>query len=152
MLATGVPDRMMAYGWDTPFHSVSAEGPIGEAQLVVGFALAGRIDPGDRVMLEQALRVYAPEAQVMAAMNHDWTNDPWSRGAWMSEPPGWATDGTLDLLATPHGRVLMAGADVALEYPGWITGAISSGRAAAVKVEESSRRQDGETGRSIRES
>ena len=53
----------------------------------------------------------------------------------MSEPPGWVTGGVLDLLATPHGRVLMAGADIALDYPGWMTGAIHSGRAAAVEAD-----------------
>jgi monoamine oxidase len=131
MLARGVPDRLMAYGWNTPLHSVSAEGGNGDTQLVVGFALNGRIDPADTGALEEALRVYAPEAKVVAAMHHDWSGDPWARGGWMSEPPGWVVDGVLDMLARPHGRVLMAGADIALEYPGWITGAIHSGRRAA---------------------
>lgn len=131
MLATGVPDRMMAYGWDTPFHSVSAEGGNGEAQLVVAFALRGAIDPLDLPALTSALQVYAPAAHVIAATSHDWATDPWAAGGWMSEPPGWATGGILDLLATPHGRVVMAGADIAREHPGWIAGAIHSGRAAA---------------------
>jgi len=135
MLATGVPDRLMAYGWGTPFHSISAEGALGDGQLVVGFALVGRIDPHDLSALEAALRVYAPDARVLAATSHDWSHDPWARGGWMSEPPGWVTGGVLDLLATPHGRVLMAGADIALDYPGWMTGAIHSGRAAAIKAD-----------------
>jgi monoamine oxidase len=131
MLATGVPDRMTALGWETPFCSLAAEGASGEAQVVVGFALQDRIDPSDLAALERALHVYAPEARVLAATWHDWANDPWSRGGWMSEPPGWATSGVLDLLAKPHGRVLMAGSDIAPEFPGWIAGAIASGRAAA---------------------
>jgi monoamine oxidase len=130
-LATGVPDRLMAYGWGTPYHSISAEGALGDGQLVVGLALVGRIDPHDLSALEVALRVYAPEARVLAATSHDWSSDRWARGGWMSEPPGWVTGGVLDLLATPHGRVLMAGADIALDYPGWMTGAIHSGRMAA---------------------
>ena len=136
MLATGVPDRMTALGWDTPFCSLAAEGGSGDAQVVVGFALHGRLDPSDTAALERALRVYAPEARVLAATWHDWANDPWSRGGWMTEPPGWATLGVLDLLAKPHGRLLMAGADVAPEFPGWIAGAIESGRVTARDVAE----------------
>ncbi len=135
MLATGVPDRMTALGWDTPFCSLAAEGGSGGTQAVVGFALEGRIDANDANALEQALRVYAPEARVLSTTWHDWATDPWSRGGWMTEPPGWATSGVLDLLAQPHGRVLMAGADVATEFPGWIAGAIASGRAAAIEAE-----------------
>jgi monoamine oxidase len=97
----------------------------------VGFALHGQIDLFDPAALERALRVYAPVAHVLAATWHDWANDPWSRGGWMTEPPGWATTGVLDLLAEPHGHVVMAGADIAPAFPGWITGAIASGRAAA---------------------
>lgn len=134
MVATGAPDRMLSYGWDTPFHAVSAEGDAGVGQLVVGFALTGRIDPADLAAIEAALRVYAPNARVIAASSHDWSGDVWSRGAWMSEPPGWVTSGLLDLLATPHGRIVMAGADIALESPGWMTGAIHSGRAAAIEA------------------
>jgi monoamine oxidase len=81
------------------------------------------------------MSVYAPNARVLAADWHDWANDPWSCGGWMSEPPGWTTGGVLDLLAQPHGRVLMAGADVASEHAGWIAGAIYSGHQAADEAE-----------------
>jgi len=133
MWATGLPDRIVGLGWNTPFCSLAAEGSDGEAQLIVGFALQGALDASNLAALERALRVYAPEAQVLDAISHDWTHDRWSRGGWMSEPPGWATSGVLDLLGQPHGRVLMAGSDVALEYPGWMAGAIASGRAAALE-------------------
>jgi monoamine oxidase len=49
----------------------------------------------------------------------------------MTEPPGWTTSGIADLIAAPHGRVLMAGSDVAPRFAGWIAGAIASGRATA---------------------
>ena len=87
-------------------------------------------------VIEAAVRDYVPEARVLAAISHDWTNDPWSRGAWMSEPPLWVVDGILDLLATPHNRIIMAGADIATVYPGWITGAINSGHVAAREAEQ----------------
>ena len=134
MWATGLPNRMVGLGWNTAFCSLAVEGSDGEAQLAVGFTLQGALDVSDLAALERALRVYAPEARVLAATWHDWTHDPWSRGGWMTEPSRWATSGVLDLLARPHGRVLMAGSDIAAEFPGWMAGAIASGRAAALKI------------------
>jgi hypothetical protein len=134
LLASGVPERMLAAGWGTPFYWLSAERRVGEAQLVVAFALEGAVDPADRAALAAALRVYAPDARVLAVDYHDWVADPWSRGAWMSGPAGWTSRGTYALLAEPHGRVLMAGSDVAPLHGGWIAGAVTSGRAAAAEA------------------
>ena len=136
MLATGVPDRMLAAGWGTPLHWLAAQEPAvdtahGAAQLVVGFAVDGALDPTDAAAVETALRAYAPEARVLATHAHDWNADPWSRGGWANPPVGWAGRGIIERLAVPHGRVLFAGSDVALEHPGWIAGAIASGQAQA---------------------
>ena len=132
MLATGVPDRMLAAGWDTPFHWLCAmEPPVGEAQLVVAFAVRGAVDATDRSALQAALRAYAPEAEVHAFHTHDWNGDPWARGGWGSPPVGWESAGILERIAAPHGRVLIAGSDVSSEFGGWIAGAIASGRAQA---------------------
>ena len=134
MLATGVPERMLAAGWDTPFYWLTAEHSVEEGQLVVAFALRDSVDTTDLSALEQALRVYAPDACVIAATSHDWVNDPWARGGWMTEPPCWSTTGIPEVIAAPHGRILMAGSDVAPRFAGWIAGAIASGRAAALEM------------------
>ena len=136
MLATGVPDRMLAAGWDTPFYWLAAERRVGDAQLVVAFALRGAVDPADLEGLERALQTYAPEANVLAALSHDWLHDPWARGGWMTDPPGWFSAGAPDLLARPHGRIITAGSDVSPRFGGWIAGAIASGREAARAVEQ----------------
>jgi monoamine oxidase len=138
MLATGVPDGMLAAGWDTPLHWLAAQRPAvatehGEAQLVVGFAVEGALDPTGA---EAALRAYAPEARVLATHTHDWNADPWSRGAWMLPPVGWQRAGIVERLVEPHGRVLVAGSDVAPQHAGWIAGAIASGRAEARRALE----------------
>jgi hypothetical protein len=136
MLATGVPERMLAAGWNTPFYWLAAEQLVGDGQLVVAFALQGSVDATDLGALEQALRAYAPEARVIAARSHDWVNDPFSCGGWMTEPPGWTTAGIPELIAAPHGRMLMAGSDVAPRFAGWIAGAIESGRVTARQMEQ----------------
>ena len=132
MLASGVPERMLGAGWGTPLHWLAAqEPPAGDAQLVVGFAIEGALDAADGAAVEAALRAYAPGARVRATTWHDWNADPWARGGWLNPPVGWATRGILERLAAPHGRVLFAGSDVAVEHPGWMAGAIASGRAQA---------------------
>jgi monoamine oxidase len=137
MLATGVPDRMLGAGWGSPFYWLSAEHRLPEpdgVQIVVGFTLQNAIDPEDRDAVERALRCYAPEATVLAVDWHDWNADPWARGGWMSPPPGWASAGVRTVLRQPHGRIVMAGSDVAPEHGGWIAGAVTSGRHAATTV------------------
>ena len=136
MLATGVPHGMLAAGWGTPLHWLAAQEPAvrtadGDAQLVVGFAIDGALDVADDRAVEDALRAYAPDARVLATHSHDWNADPWSRGGWLNPPVGWATRHVLERLAQPHGRVLFAGSDVAVEHAGWMAGAIASGHAQA---------------------
>jgi monoamine oxidase len=139
MLATGVPERMLGAGWGTPLHWLAVQDPAvqteqGAAQLVVGFAVDGALDPEDAAAVTAALRAYAPDARVLATHTHDWNADPWARGAWLNAPVGWATRGIIERLAEPHGRVVFAGSDVALDHPGWIAGAIASGHAQARAV------------------
>lgn len=131
MHATGVPHRMLAAGWQTPFYWLAADHVTAEGQLVIAFALEGAIDPDNLPAVETALRVYAPEARVLATRSHDWVGDPWSRGGWMARSVGWREGRMYDLLSHPHQRVLMAGSDIAPEFAGWIAGAIASGRRAA---------------------
>jgi monoamine oxidase len=132
MLATGVPEKVLGVGWQTPMYWLSAQKQVGDAQLIVAFALEGALDPTDCGAAERALRVYAPEARVHAVDSHDWLGDPYARGGWFVPPVGWFD--ARRVLAMPHGRVLMAGSDVAPEHAGWIAGAIASGRAAAAEL------------------
>ncbi|MBL8127759.1 MAG: FAD-dependent oxidoreductase [Chloroflexia bacterium] len=132
MLATGVPEKMLGAGWQTPFYWLSAQRRVGEAQLVVAFALEGALDPTDRDAAERALRAYAPEAHVLAIDSHDWVSDPYAQGGWFVPPVGWFD--ARRVLAAPHGRVVMAGSDVAPEHGGWIAGAVASGRAVAADL------------------
>jgi monoamine oxidase len=128
MRATGVPDRMLAAGWGTPLHWLAAQAREGDAQLVVGFAVHGAVDARDTDALQRALRAYAPEAEILATHWHDWNADPWACGGWASPPVGWESAGILERLAAPHGRLLVAGSDVAPRHAGWMAGAIASGR------------------------
>ena len=63
-------------------------------------------------------------------------SDPWARGGWMVHPAGWHDTRTEALLSRPNQRVLMAGSDIAPEFAGWIAGAMTSGRQAAMKASQ----------------
>src|SRR5439155_19552523 len=128
MRATGVPDRMLAAGWGTPLHWLAVQARAAEdAQLVAGFALHGALDARDTGALQDALRAYAPGAEIQATHWHDWNRDTWARGGWLNPPVGWESAGILERLAAPHGRVLVAGSDVAAHHAGWMAGALASG-------------------------
>lgn len=62
---------------------------------------------------------------------HNWNEDPWTRGAFTSflTPGAWSTHGPS--WRESHGRVLWAGTEAALRWPGYFEGAIEAGLAAA---------------------
>jgi monoamine oxidase len=73
--------------------------------------------------------VFAPEAVVRAADSHNWIDDPFSKGVWLSWRPGWVE--LEEEFAEPQGRVAFAGSDIAADGAGYMEGAIVSGHAAA---------------------
>jgi monoamine oxidase len=128
LLAEGAPEGLACVGYGTPFNWLSWEGRVGDRSLLVSFAKEDVTDP------EAAVAAYAPGTKVLAVDTHDWGADPWSRGTWLTSRPGWTLSGELNGFLRPHGRVVFAGSDVGDEHPGWIAGAIASGRSAARRV------------------
>lgn len=62
---------------------------------------------------------------------HNWNAEPWTRGAFTSflTPGAWTAHGPI--WRQPHGRVIWAGTEAALRWPGYFEGAIEAGLAAA---------------------
>jgi monoamine oxidase len=126
------PRTMFATGWDTPINAGFILHDAGEdRRLFMGFSVQDRLDLSDAAAVTEAVLAHVPNAEVLVTDGHDWVGDPFSKGTWLSIPPGWFSDGTFDALAEPEGRVAFAGSDIAQEGAGWIEGAIWSGRAAA---------------------
>jgi monoamine oxidase len=131
-LVEGGPSSFLGTGWDTPINAGFVTTSAGDGrQLFMGFSVQDRVDLTDAVGVGAAVRAHLPAATVVATDGHDWVHDPYSKGTWLSIPPGWFGDGTFERLTEPEGRVAFAGSDIALEGAGWIEGAIASGRAAA---------------------
>lgn len=91
---------------------------------------ASAIDPADVAAVQDALRIFVPDIEVLETASHDWTGDEFSRGAWMMHRPGALTGPAVEL-RKPHGRINFAGGDIATTEPGSIEGALETGVSAA---------------------
>jgi monoamine oxidase len=129
----GAPPTFLGTGWDTPINAGFVTKPAGDGRLFMGFSVQDPVDLADPSAVAGAVQAHLPDAAVETTAGHDWVADPFSKGTWLSIPPGWFSDGTFDALAEPEGRLLFAGSDIAQEGAGWIEGAIASGRAAAAR-------------------
>ena len=133
-VAAGVPPGFIGTGWGIPLETVAAMYEVADGVLLIGFGIQDPPDASDPVAVREALRRFAPDAEVFASGAHDWIADPYSKGTWLAIPPGWLSDGTFAALAEPEDRLAFAGSDIANEGAGWIEGAISTGHASAAHV------------------
>jgi (S)-6-hydroxynicotine oxidase len=133
-VARGLPPRLFAMGWGQPLETVVTTSETDAGQVLTGFGAEAPPDPANRTAVRDAVRRFAPNAEVLASGGHDWIGDPFSKGTWLALPPGWLTDGTFARLAEPEERLTFAGSDIATAGAGWIEGAIASGHAAAEHV------------------
>lgn len=73
------------------------------------------------------------KAPIASYLTHGWANDKYARGAWMSFRPGDMSKYS-EALQQTHGRVIMASADWAEGFAGFVDGAIEQGTRAASEV------------------
>ncbi|MGY1653499.1 flavin monoamine oxidase family protein [Geodermatophilus sp. SYSU D01119] len=108
---------------------------VGDGEtLVVAFgSVSERLDGNDRAAVQEALRAWLPDVEVLETTSHDWVSDDLSGETWPMQRAGQLT-GALAELQRPEGRVTLAGADYANGWAGFIDGAIESGMRAARHV------------------
>ncbi|GAA3725215.1 monoamine oxidase [Spinactinospora alkalitolerans] len=108
---------------------------IGEddAVLVSFGADAKRISPDDRDAVQQALRVWRDDLEVLEVTGHDWMADPYSGETWLIHRPDQVTR-YLEQQQRGEGVLHFAGSDYANLWPGFIDGAIESGLRVAAEV------------------
>jgi len=105
----------------------------GDTILVCFISDAASINANDKEAVQNALRLFVPDIEVLDVSHHDWVNDPYAQGTWMHHRPGNLT-GPVTLLREPHGRIYFAGGDIAAMAVGGIEGAIESGTSTARKI------------------
>ncbi len=108
---------------------------VGDGEtLVVAFgSVSERLDGNDRAAVQEALRSWLPDVEVLEATSHDWVADELSGETWPMQRAGQLTRALAEL-QRPEGRVTLAGSDYANGWAGFIDGAIESGMRAARDV------------------
>jgi monoamine oxidase len=129
------PPGYLGAGWNTPVNAGFVLATDHDGRLFMGFSAEPRVDLTDHGAVADAVHAHLPGVEVVTTAGHDWVNDPFSKGTWLSVPPTWFSDGTFDALREPEGRLLFAGSDIAAEGAGWIEGAVASGRHAAADAQ-----------------
>jgi Monoamine oxidase len=135
-------------GGDSPIEmTLDGSPPSGRPGLIMGFAFGpmarrlGSLDDDERrrTVLADYARRFGPRAQQpVDYFDHEWANEPWSRGGMMAHwSPGVITQFG-PALRRPVGRIHWAGTETATVSHGTIDGAIRSGERAALEVVETS--------------
>jgi monoamine oxidase len=152
----GGPVVKIALGYDRPFwrerglsgEVVSTRGPLsvlfdntssdGAQPALVGFvqAAGARRWHGDTgPLVEQLVRWFGDDAaEPLAITTTDWCAEPWSRGCPVAVMGAGALTTAGTTLREPVGRVHFAGTETAVEWTGYLEGALESGERAAREV------------------
>jgi len=122
------------------FDNSPADGSLG---MLLGFVVgkparelgARPAEERRRAVFGALARFFGPEAgHPIEYVEHDWSTEAWTRGC----PTGTMGPGTMTLFApalrAPVGRVHWAGTETAVEYCGYMEGAVESGERAAREV------------------
>lgn len=140
-LVTDLPPKILGIGeHDAPIDVFFTDYPAAETglggDLIVGFSTQERpLDILDRDEVEEALRLYVPEAGVVKVDGYDWLSDPYSKGTWCASPAGLLSRYASALEST-EGRLVFAGSDIAHAFRGWIEGAVATGGIAARRLSD----------------
>lgn len=122
------------------FDNTSADGAHA---ALVGFCVGaaarrmGSLSPDDQqaAVTEVLVRGFGPRAQAMAGfLAKDWAADPWARGCPTAGMPAGVMSIYGPALRRPCGRVHWCGTETALEWTGYMEGAVESGERAADEV------------------
>lgn len=101
------------------------------SMLLIGFGLdLNGAEPGNEGWVRDQFRRMAPNAEFISYDWHDWSDDPWARGTWVSAPAD-MPDAFEHEAWLPVGRLAFASSDFAPEQAGWFEGAVRAGELAA---------------------
>jgi monoamine oxidase len=117
-----------------PLNFAMTEYRVDGDTLVVAFGgNDSDLDMTDGGAVEQALRRFVPDLEVVAVDGHDWSSDEFAQGTWVMLDRGQLAD-CIPTMQRAHGRVWFAGGDIAKGFPSWMDGAIESGTLTAKAV------------------
>ena len=124
----------LATAEDAPLGAVFTYASMPERTLLVAFAArSADVDLGDTGELQEALRRFLPDAEVLSTTGHHWSDDPFSQGTWCTYRPGDVAR-LVSALDQDEGELVFAGGDYGNGWRGFIDGAIGSGARAAQRI------------------
>lgn len=131
----GEVPRILALAPETePFSTIMTAHGGKDGGVLIAFGTdPRRIDVHALPAVQQEVRRYLPQAEVIETFAYDWHLDPYARGTWCVFRKEQITK-YLAALRAPAGRVYFAGGDFALGWRGFIDGAIESGTRTAHDV------------------
>lgn len=115
----------------------------GGRPMILGFVVGSRAhrwvmtEPEERLesVKRQLVRWFGPRAREIVDIHvEDWGDDPWAGGCPVSNPIPGVLSEYGELLREPMGRVHWAGTETAIEWTGYMEGAIESGERVAREV------------------
>jgi monoamine oxidase len=145
-VSKGIKAWIAIKGTRKPFVALgSADWPLNFAQteydqdgdsILVAFGPdSARLDASNLKQVQAALDLLLPDCEVLDIASHDWTADPLSGETWPMHRAGFLTESLADF-QKPQGRLVIAGADYANGWGGFIDGAIESGLEAARTIHD----------------
>lgn len=135
ILLKGKYESLVTYApMDYPFQSVIVDDYIGDNTLFVGFGNNGiEFDPTDKEAIQEAVRLWLPDAEVIDVAAHNWATDRFSLESWPMLRPNQMTKYIKEMRRPEH-NVFIAGTAYARGFAGFFDGAIESGITTARNV------------------
>ncbi|WP_179887059.1 NAD(P)/FAD-dependent oxidoreductase [Bacillus sp. AFS088145] len=120
----------------SPINICNYEYDLDGDSIIVGFGSdASRINPNDLPAIQNEVRRWIPEAEVLECTGHDWVADEFSGQTWNMQKRNQKTRYMAEL-QRPEQGVFLSGCDYANGWPGMMDGAIESGLVVSRKVQE----------------
>ncbi|WP_454812875.1 flavin monoamine oxidase family protein [Paenarthrobacter nitroguajacolicus] len=121
-------------GQDKPLSVIRTEFVSNTDAVLVGFgADRNRIDVTNTEQVQDAIRVWRDDLEVIESTGHDWGADPYAEETWLVQRPGQLTKYHAAQQAS-EGALHFASGDTANIWAGFFDGAIESGLRAARTV------------------
>ncbi|MGF9660719.1 NAD(P)/FAD-dependent oxidoreductase [Arthrobacter crystallopoietes] len=119
---------------DKPLSVIRTEFVSDTDAVLVGFgADSNRIDVTDRDQVQEAIKVWRDDLEVLEVAGHQWMADEYAEETWQIQRPGQLTKYHRDQQAS-EGALHFASGDIANIWAGFFDGAIESGLRAARNI------------------
>ena len=110
-----------------PLHLLLTTDILEDSVIVDGYGPDAKLfDGGDPQAVQEVIRQWIPDVEVMETVSYRWDLDHYSQGTWCGFGPG-VLSKYFEALREPEGNVYFASGDSASAFRGFMEGAVESG-------------------------